>query len=1025
MIKMMRKSITNAMLCIAASLSLVFAVFFAFVVPVAVKAEKATVNDTAVSEFYFSGDEIELPLTADIVSDGVTYEGKFTALIMPDGNAVSESRLTLTDTGAYKVCFAYEKGGKRYIAEKGFNVLKKNWEVGSTDSSVTYGTVSTNESGKNSTGLTVKLAAGDTFTYNEPVDLRKNSITDIITMFSTAVYAKQTHIDARNNASVIAKDYEAGLIEVKLTDCYDPGRYVTGVIFISRIDGEGIYARTRASVQGEFGLYYDCPAKFGKPEVYIDGERYGVYNGDFGQSVTDFAGKKYVKWSINNEKGDVYISAPAGNSEKRYLINQLYNEDIGGAIFNGFTTGEVFVSITSNDCYTNETTFEIEQIGGKRGEALVSGGYTDTIAPTITVDRKGADGDLYIKRGEAFELFGATAYDPNLIGGVKANVYYNYGTSVQSSVLVKDGRFIPTKSGTYVIEYSAKDSFGNVGKQIVYVFVMKEDVASIDVEQLTSMTAGISVTLPEHNVTSLNGKASVAIKAVYDKTVTLIDPETRTFTPLSVGEYTIVYEYTDKLKTYEYSYTVNSLANDKCGFANVPVFDRYYIKGLSYSLPEIKAYEFKGAKPTEVACEIYVSFDGGAYEKADFDETLIKGSKNVRFKYVARDAVYESESIEIVDTGYNDSLNMKKYFKGDFSAKAEYSYIGFKSLKNSGSNSLLFINPLAKELFSITYSIPETSGASAYSVILTDREDPRIKTEFSFFSRYGTAYLSVNGGEERALSDRLNDGKERRIYYNAEAKSFVYASSSQTLSYPIGITGTSYGYAEIVFSDASLNSEVRVMRIQNQLICKDTYDDFAPEVYADVSGSVEIGTKLTIKGAAYSDALSAVKRADARVSVTKPSGGYALGIDGKELKDVFADEDLEITLSEYGVYRLTYTIKDANGRMTEQPYGIEVADMLAPTVTFNDGSDSKTVQTIKLAYKYKIKEYTLNDNYDSAEDLTVHTFIYDKNGVIVKYGVSEFSLAEEGEYTVYVYCVDTSGNYGYASYKLKVVARER
>ena len=214
MIKMRRKSITNAMLCIAASLSLVFAVFFAFVVPDAVNAEKATVNDTAVSEFYFSGDEIELPLTADIVSDGVTYEGKFTALIMPDGNAVSESSLTLTDTGAYKVCFAYEIGGKRYTAEKGFNVLKKNWEVGSTDSSVTYGTVSTNESGKNSTGLTVKLAAGDTFTYNEPVDLRKNSITDIITMFSTAVYAKQTHIDARNNASVIAKDYEAGLIEV-------------------------------------------------------------------------------------------------------------------------------------------------------------------------------------------------------------------------------------------------------------------------------------------------------------------------------------------------------------------------------------------------------------------------------------------------------------------------------------------------------------------------------------------------------------------------------------------------------------------------------------------------------------------------------------------------------------------------------------------------------------------------------------------------------------------------------------------
>ena len=1023
MIKIGRKSMASALLYLAAAVSLVFAAFLAFSVRNGVHAEKETVSDAAVAEYYFVGDEVEVPLTADVVSDGAVYEGKFTALVTPDGNALSVNSLTLVDTGVYKVCFGYEKGGKKYTAEKAFSVLKKNWEVGSADSMVSYGAVSTNESGEDSTGLTVKLAAGDTFTYNEPVDLSKTSLTDIITMYSTAVYAKQTHIDSRNNPDIIAEDYEAGLIEVKLTDCYDPSRYVTGVIFISRLDGEGVYARTRASGQGEFGLYYDCPSQFGKPDVFIDGERYGVYNGDFGQTITEFANKKYIKWSINNEKGDVYISAPAGDGEKSFLINQLYNKDIGGAVFNGFTTGEVYVSVTSSECYTNETVLEIEQIGGRRGEALVSDGYTDTIAPTIRIDRNGADGDLYIKRGEAFELFKATAYDPNLIGDVKANVYYNYGTAAQSSVLVKDGKFIPTKSGTYVIEYTAKDSFGNVGKQTVNIFVMKDDVASIEVKHIASMTAGVSVTLPEHSATSLNGKVSVVIKAVYGKTETRIDSETRTFTPLSVGEYTIVYEYTDKLKTYEYSYTVNSAANDECSFASIPVLDRYYIRGLSYSLPEIKAYEFKGAEPTEVACELYVGFDGGAYEKADFGEILIKGNETVRFKYVARDAVYESEAIEIVDTGYNDSLDMKKYFKGDFSATAEYSYIGFKSLKNSGANSLLFINPLAKELFSITYAIPESSGASAYSIVLTDREDARIRIEFSFTSRNGTAYLSVNGGEESALIDKLNDGEERRIYYNPETKSFVYTSSSQTLSYPIEITGSDYGYAEIVFGDASLNSEVRVMRIQNQLICKDTYDDFAPQVYVDgVSGRYEIGTRLTIKGAVYSDVLSSVKRSDARVSVTKPSGGYAVGADGKELKDIFADEDFEILLSEYGIYRLIYTIKDANGRTAEQPYSIEVADMIAPAVTFNDGSDSETVQTIKLAYKYKIKEYTLSDNYDSAADLTVHTFIYDKSGVIVKYGVSEFSLTEEGEYTVYVYCVDTSGNYGYASYKLSVVA---
>ncbi len=1017
-----RKSIASATLGVAATLSLVFALIFAFTAGGA-RAEKATVGETSVAEFYFVGDEVDLPLTADVISDGETYEGKFAALIVPNGNVVTKSSLTLDEVGAYRICFGYEKGGKKYTAEKRFQVLKKNWEVGSADSSVSYGAVSTRESREDSVGLTVKLAAGDTFSYNEPIDLNKNSVTDIITMFSTAVYAKQTHIDANNNPSVVTKDFEAGLIEVKLTDCYDPSRYVTGVIFISRLTGEGVYARTRASAQGEFGLYFDCPPKFGKPDVYIDGQRYGVYNGDFGQSVTEFAGKRYVKWSINNEKGNVELSAPEKDGEKSFLINQLYNEDIGGAVFNGFTTGEVYVSLTSNDCYMNETTFEIEQIGGRRGEALVSGGSADTVAPKIVIDRKGADGELYVKRGEAFELFEAVAYDVNLVGEVKANVYYNYGTNVQSSVLVKDGKFIPTRTGVYVIEYSAKDSFGNVGKQTVTVYVMKGDVASIETERLAEMTAGESVTLPAYKITSLNGSVSVKIKAVYGETETIIDAETRTFTPLSVGEYKIVYEYADKLRSYEYSYAVNAKPNDKCGFASVPVLDRYYVKGLAYSIPRVKAYEFKGAQPTEVECELYASFDGGAYEKVNFDEVSITGSKTVSFRYVAKDSVYESEKIEIADVGYDGSLDMKKYFKGDFKAEADYSYISFKSLKSSGKNSLLFINPLATELFSITYSVPETSGASSYSVVLTDREDSRIKTEFLFSSRYGVSYLSVNGGEEKALNGKLNDGGERKIYYNAEAKTFVYASSTQTISFPAETNGSRYCYAEIIFNDASLNSEVRVARIMNQLICKDTSDDFVPQVRVEGAlGSVSIGTTLKIRAAVYCDALSSVLRANARVSVSLPSGGYAKSTDGKELKDVFADEEFEISFSEYGIYRLTYVVKDASGKITEQPYGIEVADMVAPEVSFDDGSDAETVQTIRLGYKYKIKKYTLSDNYDSADDLTVHTFIYDKNGVIVKYGVNEFSLTEVGDYTVYVYCVDTSGNYGYASYKLKVTA---
>lgn len=100
---------------------------------------------------------------------------------------------------------------------------------------------------------------------------------------------------------------------------------------------------------------------------------------------------------------------------------------------------------------------------------------------------------------------------------------------------------------------------------------------------MDEMKAGVRAELPEYVAESLNGEVSVEVTAECgDKTFNVEDGS---FIPTAVGEYVIRYVYKDKLKTYDYSYTVNCLANEEKAFVTEPIFSDYYIKVLRTLCP--------------------------------------------------------------------------------------------------------------------------------------------------------------------------------------------------------------------------------------------------------------------------------------------------------------------------------------------------------------------------------------------------------------------------------------------------------
>ena len=996
--------------------------------PSVVRAETATVENVELNDYYVLGDVAEMPSNATVKNqNGDEGVGEFKAIITPDGRSVSSKKIELTGVGKYSAVYVATINGKQYTAKKEFVVTEKKWSVGSSASKVEY---SENLTAKRygGKGLNVTLAAGDKFTFASPINLSKNGLTDVITMYSTAMQAKGDSAWNNNNKAKIDSGeltarnfaYEAGLIEVTLTDCYDPSISLTLVNYISTLNGEGAYARTRASLQGEFGLYENCPPRFGKRDVYIDGTRYGIYVGDFGMSVTGSTDNKALCWSVNAVDGDVYYNwyGSTGKREGKYLINQLYNEEIsGGAVFPGFTTGEVYLSVSADENYTNSTTFHIESIGDYIGEALKEGVCEDNVAPQIVVDGDGG----FVKTGDEFVIPSATVYDVNSVGEITEKVYFNYGTSAQSSVAVENGRFVPKTAGRYVVEYSSVDAFGNKGVATIDVNAVVAAPATLTVEKIASMKAGEKVVLPEYRATSLNGEVSVDVVARKgDKTFEIKDGS---FIPTSVGRYDIIYVYADKLKTYEYSYSVNCEANDGKAFVTAPVFEDYYIKGLAYTLPYAEAYEFVGEEPSLYAHEIYASFDKGEFVKvSSANEFEISGNTSVKFKYVADNAVIISDEIPVIDVGYGKNIDMAKYFTGNFTANKDYSSIEFVSNAVSGRNELKYIGSLCYSVFSMNWSVPENkANVGSYSIVLSDKNANEYV--FRFYKAGGTSYLSFNGGEGKKLSEDIFGGGSYELSFDYENEAFKLSAPNQTISLPAE-EDLSYEKAsvKVIFEEIKGVAAIKITSLQNQLLNNGNTDETQPLVYArrDIA-SAGIGAKDVIYSAVASDVLSSVLKGNVRVTVKSPSGADVVAKDGTVMKNAVADKDYEIEYNEYGVYIIRYTAEDASGNVAPQPYMVEIADDVAPTVRFKDGSNENTVQNIRVGYKYKVKEFVAEDNVCQREELSVVIFIYDDCGVIVKYNVEEFTMTEERDYVVYVYVTDKSGNSSYASYKLHAV----
>lgn len=973
-----------------------------------------------IEEYYAIGTSFSVP-NATLKVGETEYPATDVSVIFPNGKAYSTTSFVLTDAGTYTICYAAKINGRTVAKEEKFLVRESLYGVTSSNSSVDYAPL-TKVTKTQKTGLQVVLKEGDTFTFNQPIELNESGATEIIKMYP--------HTFSKVDGD--GMQIESGLVTVRLTDCYDDKNYVDLIVAncstgaTNPLKAYMPYFRAGAFGTTALGLEHNETKNVDgvtQKEILLEGKRYiSRYDskyGALGEKCVDDIGYTFYY--------DMETSRVSVDDGELNLVNVLSDDDIYDDPFAGFTTGEVYLSVFASEYEGDEVHLEIESVGGYSGAALEKSEIVDTKAPVITVNADTTQ-TISIVKGEPFSIFSAEATDVNLVGEVKTRVYYNYGTPLQSQVGYADGAFTPNKTGWYSLVYTATDATGNIAEEVVDLWCVETEQAKgieLTVEKLQHCEAGKINILPEHTVIGLNGDVNVEITAISAGEIVEIDEETREFLPREIGVYQIVYHYYDKFYDYQYVYEVTSGASDGLIAKSTFHLPEYLLKGASYSFDEIGAYAYASGIREEKATELYVLQDGkGEYTKINPASYTVEAEKFVQFKLCYADVLLlESEKIPVVNVGQSGALKIDKYFAGNFASIKNVEGITYVANVSDGDATLKFVNPLFLTNFSFGFKI--------------DKQYSSFKTlEISLVDYYDRDNAFTVVYEKRSNGYVLSVGEEKQLLYwdFVDANhSISYTQSTNTFSIENGgrlreiQNKANFSSAKILLhikltglnGAAGITASSLVGQALSQYVVEDLENPLVS--YVSGAGRYQKGSVVTISSMDALDVLSTVLRENIKVFVTNSQRKYMTSTDNVLLDGTCpTDRDYQVKFDEYGEYTVFYTVLDGNDRQATISYKITIVDTQAPVLTLLKGYTEKTVISAKLGSTVEISGYSVSDDIDSKDKITVFTAIVDPtNSTAIV--TDKFKATMKGNYTVCYYAYDSAGNYTSTYYTVRVL----
>lgn len=986
----MKKTIKNYLIAALVTILLMSAIGVSYALSSSKNQVKAYEINCELKTKYVLGEELIIP-DAIIEFDGQNLDAEFEYIVFPNGKAYKNQTVNLTEEGRYEIFYSAISSGKKIVSSKSVDVLGELFSVSNPESKISYGA---HQYTPNTNGLMVKIEKGDFFTYNRPIDVTNFTAMDKIVKFYITP----------NTIGVC----DASQVRIRLTDAYDDGNYVE--MLLKSASHIGSWADIAAYLNGN--------ASFQRPT--------GIYNGE---PRSDWGGTEELFTLCGKPLGDVPLDEDqftfAINYKERQLwasagmVIDLDDPDVFNELWNGFTTGECFLSISGLKYQQKDLNLVITEL---MEEDLEKQELDVENEINITVN---CDSDLpYAKVGKEFKLFTAKATSVHQLDlKVVSNVYYNYGTDSPISISIKDGKFTPEREGVYSIVYCAKDRYGNQEIKAIDIEAKDQDDLTIElINPISVADLGEEIQLVE-KVEVKNNSGEIDYKFVIENNgKTYVVENENSFVPEYAGEYKVAlicYDYLEQ-KVEEFTFVGNASSIVK--MQTQPSIPNYMIKNATYELKPINAINYQSGKPVETSLELYVKEDQGVEERINGKYT-VSASENVEIIYRLGD-FSKSYMVKVVDIGYGSSFDVKKYFVAN-KQSATTSYDSGDSLIMSvqEDTSFEFVNIVSTIDFTFVFNgLANKSNFSNITIYLIDTITKE-RIAFTFVNNGGQAAMLINGGQEIKLkADFLGySGQSFNLFFNGlsgiatpDNETFRTITQFESGKKFEGFTDNK-AYFVVEFNEVRSASEIQLYILNKQALISMPRDMFAPNIYGtSVSGDRNIGDSITLEKVKALDVLDPT--CNLSFVITTPNGTYYKDKSGNVFDGTApCDATYKIDFTEIGEYYFEWLAEDGAGRSTTFSFGIEVVDNEAPVISLTEVSYSA-----KLNETFTLAKYSVKDNASNGSNIKVYVFVQDEalNMINVKNGTYKFT--QKGIYRVIYYAMDEQGNAGCREYLVAV-----
>lgn len=967
--------------------------------------EPAYVFETEMPEKVAVGSVFTLPKLMATLGE----EKKLASAVLyaPDGSYVTleNGSAVIEQVGVYQIKYRVKLGDRLYDYTEDFDSVHSNNDVFVSNNSaisIELGNSGALYDNFQAKGVLLSYTLDNVWAkYNRVIDLSKNTKDD--TLIETMVLPSRVG------------ELDFYQYTIRLTDIYDEKNYVDIIQYKGSWGNEYSYVRAGAAEQRPAGWAPERNAFL----TNANGGR-GINYSFTGES---FAGMEIASLSYDYEEKAVYVENVKRTDHYGNLVVDLDSADTFAEkyFFKGFTTGEVYLSISAQYLMSDSANLLVTEINGT---SLADEWFVDETAPKLNISL----GDFgVVPTGEvntAYPIFEADAFD-SVDGRTEVNVkvYKDYQTANQKRIEYMGDSFIPTVAGNYTICYETVDKSGNKFEKNVEISVVNklENFAYTFEEALkTSYILGEEFVLPNGVVTGGAGGTKVEI-SLLDIDGKAVD-YTNGYKFERAGNYTLNIDFEDFLgRKDSIKYTLNAVADSKPIIYDITTY-KALMNGIEYILPDFEAADYSTGSyqaPTKTIKVIYNGKETVLGADRKYTPNVSKHLDTIKVVYLAENVsgakTQKEYDIPVVIPTNNGLIDMAAYFvlKNAVSSEKTINYVEFEATADGAS--LTFANALLVNNLLFDFYVPtEKNEFDSFTVTYTDSLDASI-----------TQSITIEKGKSTSLTSKFVYGTQTKdifgsfygltaygfsVGYNNNSLYFRDINANVNLYKAVGsekdeeFVGFPSGkvYLTVTFNGVKGDAAIRVKQIGNQTFSNLTADRVIPQIQTNdfIANSGEINQEFRVPGAIAGDVLAP----HVELSVIVKYGSEII-------YNGAIDEDYRFTPTKYGKYTITYKAV-ANGREATIPYQVIIKDRVKPTISVS----GSLIEECKMGEKIAIPTATASDN--ETKSMKVSVFVTQPNGkmVMLQDGTTEFTTTMKGKHTIVYYVEDDYGNYVFSKH---------